>query len=812
MIEPLHFSRLYNYCNPDDFEFVSTEELEPLTKIIGQDSALEAIDFSANIKQDGFNLFALGPSGSGKHSVVTAFLNDKANSEPAPDDWCYVNNFKDYRKPVAIRIPSGKAVDFKEDIDELITLLKSVLPSVFESNDYRNAKEKINHKYIDRQSEIFLHLQGEAKRHDVSMNATSPSHVTFVPVVDGKILTAEEFKSITGEQKEKINKKMSEFEKIVKEGLREVTQLNREEQKELRTLERRMTSDAVESVIGELREKYAHLPDIVDYLHALQDDVIAKARDFIIKPEELAVPPFMRDYYTPSFRRYEVNIFVSHENDTHAPVVFEDNPIHQNLIGRIEHISQVGTLVTDFTMIKPGALHKANGGYLILDARKLLMQPFAWEEMKRVLRSKEIRIESLAQQYSFISTTTLEPEPIPLNIKIVLVGERILYYLLYHYDPDFKELFKVSADFEDDIPRDKNNISLYAQMIGTIAKKNNLLPLTREAVARVIEQGSREARNASKISTHLRRLSDLLKESDYWARKEKCSVIDRKDIENALEAQTARVNRIQNRLYEQIVDGTVMINTSGSVIGQINALSYLSAGSHSFGIPSRVTAQTRPGKGEIIDIERKAELSGPIHTKGVMILSSYLGSKYAQKSPLSLSASLVFEQTYGKIEGDSASSTELYALLSSLSQLPIKQNIATTGSVNQFGEIQAIGGVNEKIEGFYDIAKQQDPETKHGVIIPFANIRHLMLKEEVVNAVKNGTFEIYAVSSIDEGIEILTGTKAGEINSRGNFPKGSVNEKVISRLHEFAKTAENSKRKNRKKAIDHSPTSKKTVK
>ena len=414
------------------------------------------------------------------------------------------------------------------------------------------------------------------------------------------------------------------------------------------------------------------------------------------------------------------------------------------------------------------------------------MKPFAYEELKRVLRSKEIRIESLAEQYSFISTTSLEPEPIPINIKVVLIGERILYYLLHHYDPDFKELFKVSADFEDDMPRSDENLQLYARMIGTIAKQHDLLPLAPEAVARVIEQSSRDVSHASKFSTHLRTLADLLKEADYWSKKSDHAAIEKSDIEKALNAQKERLNRIQMKLYEQIDEGTIMINVSGSAVGQINALTYISMDGYHFGLPSRITARTRIGKGEIIDIERKAELSGPIHSKGVMILSAYIGSKYAPDLPLSLSASLVFEQSYGMIEGDSASSTELYALLSSLSGLPIKQNIAVTGSVNQFGEVQPIGGVNEKIEGFFDICMRKDAEASYGVIIPYTNVKHLMLKEDVVEAVEKGKFTIYTVKTIDEGISILTGVEAGEADAKGNFPHNSVNGKIVARLQELS--------------------------
>lgn len=790
MIEPLHFSALYHPCDPKLFTFKTTQELEPLSKIIGQDSALAAVDFGATIRQEGYNLYAMGPSGSGKHSVITAYLEEKAANEPAGDDWCYVNNFNDHRTPVAIQLPAGDAIRFKEEIAEFIELLKTILPSVFESNEYRNARESINQKYISLQADIFQNLQTEAENHGVMMNTSTSNRITFVPMVNGKPVTAEEFKAIEGKEKEEMTARLNAFETIVKEGLRGVSHLSKLQQKEFIALDRQTTADTVETLLEELRKRYKAIPKILSYLDSVQADVIRNVQSFLVKPDEMEIPPFMREYYTPSFRQYLVNLFISHDGNKSAPVIYEDNPTHQNLIGTIEHLSQMGTLVTDFTMIKPGALHKANGGYLILETRKLLMQPFAWEALKRVLRSKEIRIESIAQQYSLISTTTLEPEPIPLNVKVVLIGERIFYYLLYHYDPEFKELFKVSADFEEDMPRNDENSRLYAQMIGTIAQKSALLPLSAEAVARVIEHSAREAQNASKISTHLGTLADLLKEADYWTRKENRSLTEKSDIETALQAQTERMNRIQNRLYEQISEGTILINLSGSAIGQINGLSYISLGGHRFGIPSRITARTRLGKGEIIDIERKVELSGPIHAKGVMILSAYIGSTYAKESPFNLSASLVFEQSYAMVEGDSASSTELYAILSSLAELPISQNIAVTGSVNQYGEIQAIGGVNEKIEGFYDICMNRDPEGEYGVIIPETNVKHLMLKHEIVEAAKSGKFKIYPVRHINEGIALLTGTEAGESDEKGNYPVDSINGKIMARLQNFTKTVQ----------------------
>ena len=776
MDHTLDISQLYHACDSSLFSFKNTDELEPLKQPIGQEKAFEAVDFATDIKQNGYNVYAMGPSGGGKFSTIMSYLENKAAGERVPNDWCYVNNFKDSRKPIAIELPAGKAAQFKDDINELIELLKEILPTTFESNAYHNAREAIVEKYMNQQNGIFKHLQEEAVKHDVAMDASSISRVTFVPVVNGKKLSAEEFKAIQGEQKDEINRKLTEYEAILKEGLRKVSDLAKAQQKEFRAHDKKTTEDAVSSLIDEVRNKYGSLEKVLEYLDALKQDVIHNVRDFLVKMDEMNVPPFMQEFYTPSFARYEVNLLISHEESSTAPVIFEDNPTHQNIIGKIEHISQVGTLITDFTMIKPGALHKANGGYLILNARKLLMQPFAYEELKRVLRSKEIRIESLVEQYSLISTTSLEPEPIPVDVKVVLIGERVLYYLLHHYDPDFEELFKVSADFEDDMPRSEENIQLYARMIGTIAKRDGLLPLTPNAVARVIEESSREVEHALKFSTHLRTLSDLLKEADYWSKKDGAEMIDKEHIDKVLLTRKERLNRIQRKLYEMIDEGTIMIKVSGSVVGQINALSYISLGGYSFGVASRITARTRIGKGEVIDIERKVELGGPIHSKGVLILSSYLGSTYAKDLPLSLSVSLVFEQSYSMVEGDSASSTELYAILSSLSDLPIKQNIAVTGSVNQFGEVQAIGGVNEKIEGFFDICMRQDPKASYGVMIPHANVKHLMLKAEVLEAVKNGTFAIHAVKTIDEGISILTGEDAKV-----------VNEKVVERLVELSK-------------------------
>ena len=787
-MEPLEVSRLYRGCDLSLFDFETTEKLEPIGYVLGQERAVEAIDFGATIRQDGYNLYVMGPSGSGKHTAVMAYLKEKTKTAPPPNDWCYVNNFKEPRKPLALALAPGMGMAFRAEMEELVDLLRTTLPAIFESDPYRNERERISREFTERQNAVFQHLSEEAKANSIAMRNPAGGKISFAPLIDGKVLSAEEFQALPEEQKKKIQQKLTDFEARVKAAFIEVGDLTKELHQALRALDRQTTSDTVGSVMEKIRKTYEGYPKVIDYLLAVEQDIIKNSSDFLAKPEEMETTPFAM-YFTPSFERYAVNVIVSRETADHAPLRFEDNPTMRNLIGDIEHMAQIGALVTNFTLIKPGALHKANGGYLVVDMRKLLIEPFAWEALKRVLRSKEVRIESPAEQYSLISTVTLEPEPIPLDIKIVLVGERLLYYLLYEYDPDFRELFKVAADFEEELERSEGNTKLYAQLIATMAREYGLIPLSAAAVGRVIEQSSRNAEDAGKLSTHLGSLSDLLKEADYLAKTARHDVIEKNDIETALERRRRRLSRPMDMLYDRIGDGTIMIRVSGSVTGQVNGLSVAELGGYGFGIPSRITARTRIGKGQIIDIEREIKLGGPIHSKGILTLSAYLGSKYAGNTPLSLTASLVFEQTYGYIEGDSASSAELYALLSSLADLPILQSFAVTGSVNQFGEVQAIGGVNEKIEGFFDVCTRLEPDGSHGVIIPAANIRHLMLKPEVNAAVTSGTFAIYAVHTVDEGIEILTGTPAGERDASGDFPDGSVNARIVKQLAAYAEAA-----------------------
>ncbi len=532
------------------------------------------------------------------------------------------------------------------------------------------------------------------------------------------------------------------------------------------------------------------LPQVVTFLAETQKDIIENVDEFLAPPGNplaamfgAAAPFASRD--SGFLRRYQVNLLVDHSGNHGAAVVYEDHPTYQNLIGQVEYIAHLGALSTDFNLIRSGAMHRANGGYLILDAYKLLLQPYAWEALKRSLRSSQIRIESLGQMLSLVSTVSLDPEPVPLNVKVVLVGERLLCYLLCSFDSEFNELFKVAADFEEQMNRSADTDVLYARLIGTIARRDGLLPFDSSAVGRVIERSSRVAGNSEKISTHRRTLADLLREADYWARQAAQVAVRAEDVQRAIDAQIRRADRMRERLLEEVLQGTLLVDTHGEKVGQVNGLSVFELAQFAFGHPSRITARTRMGKGEVIDIEREVELSGPIHSKGVLILSGFLGARYAADHPLSLSASLVFEQSYGAVEGDSASSAELYALLSALAGVPIKQSLAVTGSVNQHGQIQAIGGANEKIEGFFDLCKARGLDGQ-GVIIPVSNVRHLMLRHDVIDAVRSGTFKIYAVETIDQGIEILTGLPAGERDASGKFPEGSVNQKVETRLIAFA--------------------------
>jgi lon-related putative ATP-dependent protease len=791
---PLPPDALYHRCDPDGFTFETTAELEDFKNMLGQDRAVEAIRFGVAVEHDGYNLFILGPPGTGRHSFVQQFLSQKAADKPTPSDWCYVNNFEQPRQPKAIELPAGKACQFRADIRQLIEEAYSAIPAAFESENYRTRRQTIEQAVKQQQQEAFETVRQHALERGLDIVETATGFL-FVPIRKGKAIPPEDYKKLTDKERERLDQETESLEKELRQMLQAIPRQVRQVHQQLEQLKRDVVLFAIGNLIQDLINQYQPFPQVVDYLKNLQDDMLDNI-DLFLNPDKEQGQPLMQllaasgmDGDLPvssEMRRYSVNVLVDHSKTTGAPIIYEDSPTYPDIIGRIEHISQIGTLVTDFTLIRPGALHRANGGYLILDAHKVLTQPFTWEALKRVLKSREIRIKSLAEDYSLISTVSLEPEPIPLQVKLVLIGDRLLYYLLQAYDPEFSELFKVPADFEDRMERSRDNVQHLAQLVGTLARRDNLMPLDRSGVARVVEASARLAGDAERLSAQIRKIADIVREAHYWAKERQKTVIDAGAVQQAIDHQIHRASRIRDQLQQEILRNTILIDTAGTQIGQINGLAVFQLGEYAFAHPSRITARLSLGVGKVIDIEREVELGGPIHSKGVLILSSFLAAHYVTDQPLSLSASLVFEQSYAGIDGDSASAAELCALLSALAELPIKQSFAVTGSVNQYGQIQAIGAVNDKIEGFFDICQARGLQGDQGVLIPASNIKHLMLRRDVVEAVAAGQFHIYPMETIDQCLEILMGLAAGQRDPAGQFPEGTINHRIVSRLREYA--------------------------
>jgi lon-related putative ATP-dependent protease len=783
-IRPLEPEKLLRRCDPASFPFTTTDELEELEEVLGQARAVEAVRFGIGIRREGYNLYVLGPTGTGKKAFVRRLLESRAPGEPRPDDWCYVHNFEQPHRPRALRLPPDRGARLKADMQQLVEELRSAIPAVFESDEYRARAEQIDAEFSERQEKAFGELGKEAGEHGIALLHT-PSGFSFAPTRNGEVISPEEYAKLPEEERSRIVRVVAELEEKLQKLIRQVPRWRKERRERMRALNREMTMLAVGHLIDELKEEYADLENVRGYLDAVREDVLDNIDDFRKPAEAQAGAGGALAEEPPSARRYRVNLLVGDGAGGGAPVVFEDNPTYNNLIGRVEHVAQFGALVTDFTLIKSGALHRANGGYLLLDAYKLLTQPFAWEGLKRALSSKELRMDSLGQMLSLVSTVSLEPEPIPLNLKVVLFGERLWYYLLHAYDPEFRELFKVAADFDDQVERDESSQMSYARLVATISRQEKLRAFDRGAVARVVERGARLAGDAGKLSTHMQSVVDLLREADHFAAEAGHYAVAAGDVDRAVAAQIRRADRVRERVHEAILRGVVFIDTAGARAGQVNGLSVFELGGFAFAQPSRITATTRLGEGEVVDIEREVDLSGSIHSKGVLILSAFLAARYSRNRPLSLSASLTFEQTYGGVEGDSASVAELAAILSSLADVPIRQSLAVTGSVNQYGEVQPIGAVNEKIEGFYDICRARGLDGSHGVLIPASNVQHLMLREDVVEAVRAGLFAVYPVQTVDQALELLTGVPAGEPDAAGNYPTGSVNQRVVARLAEL---------------------------
>lgn len=775
----LSADQTYRSCKPGQFSFASTADLEPLDIPLGQERAREAIEFAVDIPQDGFNLYVMGPTGVGKHELVNRILNAHVQAGKTCYDWCYVNNFHNPQKPELLKLPAGLAQKLCQDMKQLVEDLLTAIPTTFQSDEYQNRRQEIENDSREHYEKAFKQLDAEAKEKNITLMRTSSGY-TMAPMVNGEIITPEHYEKLPADQQHKMEQDVAEIQKKLQEILRSMPVMTREFSKRLKQLNKEFTESTIAQFIALLEKEYQDQGEVLAYLGNVREYAVDNVQDFLAGDKDTDLQHIKRR--VEEFHIYAVNVIVDSTGRQHAAIVFEDNPTYQNLVGQVEHIAQMGTLVTDFTLIKPGALHRANGGYLVLEAQKLLSNIYAWEGLKRALKSHELKITSLQQALSLESTLSLEPEPVPLDVKIVLTGEPLLYYLLSQHDPEFGQLFKVSADFSYQADRNDSNTESYVRMLATQLQQERLKPLNAEAVARIIEQASRMAGDNEKLSLHIEGINDLLKEADYWAGKEGSDHIAKSHIELTLDKQRQRKNRIQKQLQEGILRDISLIDTQGSRSGQINGLSVLQLGNYAFGIPTRITATARLGHGRVMDIEREAKMGGDIHAKGVLILSSYLASRYALNNPLPVSASLVFEQSYGGVDGDSASAAELCVLLSAIADIPLKQSLAVTGSMNQHGWIQAIGGINEKIEGFFDICNERGLTGEQGVIMPASNQVHLMLRAEVREAIAAGKFHIYTAHQVDDVMALLCGLEPGEADAEGNYPEASFNGRVQRRI------------------------------
>jgi lon-related putative ATP-dependent protease len=790
MITLLKSHELYNKCDTSKFKFQNTNALKFNNKIIGQDRAIESINMALGIKHKGYNLFVMGESGTGRHFLLEKLLKEKTKNDPVACDWCYVNNFSDYTKPLALELPSGMGVKLKKDMQDFIALLQLKLPQTFKQKEYVKIKKELEDATKIEQDKLFFKIKDEAREDDIFINDTTAG-VTISPLKEGKTLNQEEFQSLSLNDREKVERKILAYKKRIDESAKNEMEISKGFMEKLKNIDNDFAKHTIEKCAKGIRQKYSEIESVTSYLNEVCKDVLDNFADFV-KQENVPSNNAMENLLTQSletqvsFDIYNVNVFVNNEALKNAPIVYEYNPTYSNLFGRIEHVSHMGTLSTDFNFVKAGSLHRANGGYLIIDARALLFQPYSWEGLKRMIQSGKIQMESVEESMGLTSSVTLNPQSIELDAKIVLVGSSFIYYLLYDEDPDFKKLFKIEADFENKIERNNQNTLLYANVIATLLQKYNLLSMTKKAVGRVVEYGARIVDDSKALSTNFSKITDLLHEANYIALNRGGKNIKNDDVLEALSLRIKRSQRIKEDIYTQIKNETIQINTSGHKVGQINGLSVIDFGNYAFCLPVKISALTYVGRGGVVNIEREVDLSGSIHSKGVMILSSYLASRYSHDCPLSLNASLVFEQSYSIIDGDSASLAELYALFSSLTNVPIAQNFAITGSINQNGDVQAIGGVNEKIEGFYDVCKLKDKNVKANVIIPASNVRDLMLKEEVLESVKRGQFKVYSIKHVDDGIKLLMGMDAGKQNANGKFTKGSFNELIAKKLVEFS--------------------------
>jgi len=771
-------------CQPEDLPFETTADLPSGESIVGQDRAVRALDFGLTVSQPGYNIFVAGPAGTGRTTYTQSRVQQVAAAQEVPSDWIYVHNFQQPDQPMAISLPPGEGSRFRREVERLVDELKDSIRKLFASETFEAKRGGVVQAFEQQANAIWRDLETEARRLGFALQRT-PMGIATIPIApSGEPLADEQLAQLTATHRQELERRARTLQESVGDATRKVRGIEREAKEAVQELERSAVLSVASHAVETLKQRYAVHERIVGWLDRFLADVVERHDDFKDEAGQQPQLPFMAR--RAEFTRYQVNLLIDNGQTRGAPVVLELNPTYYNLFGKAEYRGEFGAMVTDFTMIKPGAIHRANGGYLIVQARDLLVAPFSWDGLKRMLKSREVRIENIAEQYGMFAAATLRPEPIPLNVKVIVIGASMIHHLLYQLDDDFPKLFKIKADFDVDIERTNAAMVEYAQAIGTICRRQGLLPFDRSAVARTLEQSARIADDQHRLSMRFNEMVDVIYEAAAWARTEGAAVVSAPHVVRAIEERIRRSNRIEERIRDMIRNGQILMSAEGSAVGQVNGLSVLMLGDYAFGRPSRVTARTFVGGRGVVNIERETQMSGRIHSKGVLTLSAYLGGKFARRRPLSLNASITFEQTYEEVEGDSASSTELYALLSDLAGAPIDQGIAVTGSVNQKGEIQPIGGVNEKIEGFYYACKALGLTGRQGVLIPQQNLRNLMLNDEVTGAVRESRFSIWAVLSIDEGIEVLTGLPAGEADEQGNYPEGTLNFRVAQRLDELA--------------------------
>ncbi len=780
-------------CDLSFLPYTCTAEMTPLEDFIGQDRAIRAIEFGLGVNKPGFNIFVAGLTGTGKTSIIKAFLKKVTSTRtaaesdaPTPEDWCYVYNFIDPDRPAALRIRRGWGKALKSDMEQFVQGFQREAKKMFESDEFAHQRQEMIEQLQKRQQQMMEALMEEANRGGFALRMT-PGGIVLVPTRDGKPMQEADYLALSAAEKNRLEETRAELEQKVEDTLREGKKLEREIGEKLEEAETRAADYLVRIPLAELKEKYRDYAKVVAYLDGVRDHILKNLARFKAEPAPGAMLPGGMQFGEAGdpFLPYRVNVFVDNSDSQGPPIIVETNPTYHNVFGVIEKKPIVGGYITDFTLIKAGSISRANGGYLVLYDRDVLANAGVWEALQRVIKNRELRIEEPSAFFGFVPPQGLRPEPIPTDTKIIMIGDPALYRTLASVDPDFRETFKVKADLNFEVDRTQENITAFACFISDYCSREGLRHLDSEAVARVIEQSARQTEDQHKLSTRFSDMVDLLIESNYWAEKDNAELIAGKHVERAIVEKNFRLNLIEKRLQELIAEGTILVDVDGAAVGQVNGLAVYQMGDFSFGKPSRITAKTFMGRGGIVNIERESKMSGRSHDKGVLILGGYLGGKYAQQAPLSLSSTVCFEQSYDGVDGDSASSTELYAILSSLAEIPIRQGIAVTGSVNQHGEVQAIGGVNQKIEGHYDVCRLKGLTGEQGVMIPRANQRHLMLRSDVVEAVKAGKFHIYAVGTIEEGIEVLTGVPAGERDHAGNYPDGTINHRVQKKLQQF---------------------------